>query len=161
VKRTGYEILDIQKILVALLKANTSAPWSRWEVIHAWPADDVFDQITKPVIYIDLPDYAGDIKASGSLPGTQWECIVGLWDDNRTGGDEEIAVMKSQLLYFFRQKKDLHNKTFTVIIGGTTYTATDLLAQGLAIQAISPARTIDNDAVNNSFRVEYNLTIIS
>jgi len=159
--RAGYEIDDIQTVLVALLKANTSAPWSSWEVIRAWPDNEQFTKITKPIIYVDRPQFTESIIQQGGTPGTMWECDIGLWDDNRTGGSEEIGIMQSQLLAFFRARHTLHQKTFTVTLGTTTYTATTAWKQGLNIKSILPARTLDNDAENNNFRVEHGITIIT
>ena len=159
--RSGYEIDDIQTVLVAPLKANTSAPWTSWEVIRAWPDDLQFDKLTKPIIYVDRPAYTEDVSQQGGGAATIWECNIGLWDDNQTGGSEEIGIMQSQLLAFFRARATLHQKTFTVTLGTTTYTATKLISQGITIKSISPARTLDNDAENNNFRVEHVLTIIT
>jgi hypothetical protein len=159
--RSGYEIDDIQLILVALLKSKATAPWNRWETIIAWSPDDVYETIAKPIIYVERPDYVGDVKQAGGKSGTQWECLIGLWANKITGGSQELGIMDSQLLAFFRDKKAVHQTLFTVILGTVTYTNTVLLTQGVSIQKIGPTLTRENDAANNSFRVEHNITIIS
>lgn len=157
-KRTNYEINDIQRIIWTMLKAKTGALWTSWEFIMGWPEASVFATFAKPFVYLMPPVLVETIRQQGGLPGSLWSMTVGAWDDQKTGGSEEITILGSQLLYLFRDPYTCHSQTFTIAIGGTTYTTLTLLDHGIHILSANGPReiaTIDE----KEYRIELTLTI--
>jgi hypothetical protein len=156
-KRTGYEVDDIQSVLYAVILkfVNNTAPWTRWSVMRGYPETEYFATITKPFIYLDTPILTDDTYIQGGLGHGSWEMILGCWDTRDTGGIEEVQIMSSSLLSFFRNPQSCHTKVFDVTLGTTAYSNTTLKAQGIHIQNISGPRNI-SEAIKD-FRQELTL----
>ena len=158
--RAGYEIEDIQRVVHAVINSKTSAsPWNGWTVILGWPESEVLNNLAKPVIYVEPPTMVATATHQGGMSSGVWEMIVGCWDDRKTGGTQEINIMGSQLLNFFRDKKASHDTAkFTITLGSTTYTSKDLIDMGVnVIQIVGPRDIATVDL--KEFRTEFILTI--
>ena len=161
-KRTGYEIDDIQSCYYQMLKALTAAPWSSWNVIRGWPEIEVFNNPSKPFIYVMPPVSVEDwMQQAGGIAGTIWEMIIGCWDGRLTGGPEEIQIIGSQLLALFNNPVTLNKtNTFNVTLGATTYTATELLSQGIETMSIRGPRDIATED-QKEFRSEFTVSLLT
>ena len=160
--REKYKIDDIQKCIYALILKLTTAtsPFTDWAVVYGFPEAEIFDSFTKPFIYVEMPvaTFRFDMQAGGK-PNYAWEMIIGIWDDRKTGGSEEISIMASQLLALFNDPQTCMRTQFNVTLGTTTYTNTTLLAQGIGIVNISGPREILDNVAMKEFRQEFNLTL--
>jgi len=157
--RDAYKIEDMLWVLRALIASKQSAaPWSRWEIILGWPETNVFEELTKPFIYLLEPQKIRDIKQIGGGKSLAvWEMILGAWDDRKTGGTGEINIIASHLLDLFGDDST-HALTFTVSIGGTAYTSKTLTDHGIQIVSITgPFPRAVTDL--KEFRYEFNLTL--
>jgi len=160
-KRSGYEIDDIQTCIYQLLKAKATSPWTAWDYIRGWPEGLVFETFTKPFIYVMAPTLVGSWPQQGGLPGSIWNMIIGAWDDRKTGGPEEIQIITSQLLNLFRDRQASHyTATFTCALGSTTYTSKNLIYHEIAIiRAVGPREIVTED--EKEFRNEITLEIVT
>lgn len=159
--RAGYEIEDIQRVVHAVIAAKITggAPWSSWTAILGWPESDVLNNLSKPVIYVEPPTMIARTVQQGAMSSGVWEMIVGCWDDRKTGGTQEINIIGSQLLNFFRDKKTSHDTTkITITLGSTTYTSKDLIDMGVNVISIVGPREIATTDLKE-FRTEFILTI--
>ena len=93
----------------------------------------------------------------GGHPSGYWTMIIGLWDDRKTGGYEEIGVMKGILYNFFNTPSNCNQYQFNVTLD-ITYNNTTLLAQGMPTNAIENIRDIGTNK-DKEFRAEVNLVI--
>lgn len=157
--RAGYEIDDIQTAIKALLDTKTSAPWSSWTVIRGWPEYAVMNNLAKPIIYVEHPvlNSAAAFQQGGGKSIKEWQMVIGAWDDRKTGGPEEIAIITSQLINLFSDAA-VHTVTFTAAVGGTTYTSKTLLDWGIAIAPQAFSRDIATKD-EKEFRNEVTLII--
>ena len=150
---------DIQTAIIGLLVSKTSAPWTSWTVIRGWPEASVFENLSKPFIYVEHPEFTGraNIMQGGGKYIKNWNMIIGAWDDRKTGGPEEIAIITSQLVNLFFDSS-VHTATFTASVGGTTYTGKTLLEWGIAISPNVTSRAIATEG-EKEFRNEVYLTL--
>jgi len=145
--RSGYELEDTQKCIVAMLDSVTDSPLADAEIIFGYPESERFLKFTKPFIYVLEPILIERHYQQGGIPVEYiYSITIGLWTDNNTGGIEEINLISSYLVTFFEDKKKCHStQKFTVKLGNTTYTNTDLITQGIRIYEISDYRFILSD----------------
>lgn len=157
--RAGYEIDDMLTAIVALLKNKTSSPWSSWEIIRGWPEIAVFELFSKPFIYVEHPRLSGIFAQhmGGGKTMKSWEMIIGCWDDRKTGGPQEVAIMTSTLINLFGDAA-VHCDTFTAAVGGVTYTSKTLIDWGIAISQNVFSRQIATEH-EKEFRSEITLLI--
>ena len=157
--RAGYEIDDIQAAIIGLLASKTSSPWSGWTLIRGWPEIAVFENLSKPFIWVEHPQLSGSasMMQGGGKILYQWSMIIGAWDDRKTGGPEEIAIITSQLINLFADSA-VHTAAFTASVGGTTYTSKTLLEWGIAISQNVFSREIATQA-EKEFRNEITLQL--
>ena len=86
--------------------------------------------------------------------------IIGVWDDRKTGGPEEINLMSSRILELCNDPKAVnYTNTFTVTLGSDTYADTNLSSQNLYIEGISGPREINTTVDLMEFRREFSLVI--
>ena len=152
---------DTNACLTALLKqlATATAPYSRWSIVEGYPNVEVAGEFTKAYLYIMLPLLSGSYQSQGSLKTHTFECIIGFWCDNVTGGENEMGVWESRMIHLFDNPQTVQLTQFTVTLGTTTYTNTTLSAMGIGIQSITgPGSDLGEDL--KEFRREMTLTII-
>ncbi len=160
--RRTYLIDDVQKCVFRLLRQLTGAesPWTSWNVIEGYPEDRVFEEFDKPFIYVLKPVVTGAYRQQGGLPNYLMEMVIGMWDDRKTGGPEEINIIGSHLLELFMNPQSLYSKKFNVTLGTTSFTDTTLAAQGLRIKNIKGPKELKVKAVKE-FRREFTLFLRS
>jgi len=136
---------DIQACFYELINkmVTNTAPWTSWSVYKGYPMIKVLTQFIKPIIYILPPQWAGDIPQQGGKPSAYYEMIIGMWDDRKTGGTEEINIISSRIYSFFRDPAASHAQIFTVVHGATTYTDTTLIAQRVSVVETRGTRDLD------------------
>lgn len=151
---------DILTAITFLLKSKTSSPWSSWTVIRGWPEIAVFNNLSTPFIYVEHPQLTGVLmQAGGGKSSKSWEMRIGCWDDRKTGGPQECAIMMSTLINLLSDPA-VHTDTFTAAVGGTTYTGKTLLDWGIAISPSMTSRDIYTEA-EKEFRAELILSLRS
>lgn len=151
---------DIEMCIYELLDEMTegSAPWTRWTAKLGYPEEDVLKNLSTPVIYTETPRFIDEVKQQGGLGIGKYQMYMGAWDDRKTGGKKEINIISSRILNLFRNPQTVHTTTFTVILGATTYTDTDLMTMKIRIEGIQDLgekATVDT----KEFRQEYRLFI--
>lgn len=159
--RENYEVDDIQTLVYSLLLhlAGDTSPWTSWEVIRGFPDVDVFDQFSKPFLYVLMPTTNYAYRHQGGKVGNKmWSLLIGAWDDRKTGGPEEIAIISSRMLGLFGDPQTAHTTTFNCTLGTTTYTNTTLIAQGLRITAVRGPRELFAENIKE-FRAEFELEL--
>ena len=158
--RDTHIIDDIQACFYELIDklCTTTSPWTSWSVYRGYPKAAVLSQFTKPLIYVMSPKWAGNINQMGGKPAAYYEIVIGMWDDRKTGGTEEINIIASRLFSLFRDPNASHAQAFTVTHGTTTYTDTTLINQRVSVvdtRALRDIETTDED----EFRKELTLKI--
>ena len=157
--RSTYIIEDVQQCIYGLLSklTSTTAPWTSWSVVLGWPETDVFKKLEKPFIYVLDPLKIDAAWQQGGLSLGSYQILLGLWDDRKTGGTEEINIMSSRLLDLFGNPSSAHTTKFDVITDAT-YTNTTLKAQGVCIDEIRGPRNIATEDLKE-FRREFTLVL--
>jgi hypothetical protein len=158
--RWNYAIDDIQSCVYSLLKklATYDAPWTSWYVVRGWPEADVFNNLENPFIFVEEPTFVDSRHLQGAgKPYRIFEMRIGLWDDRKTGGPEEINIMSSHLLGLFIDPNNCHTETFDVTLD-VAYETTTLLNQGIKIKEIRGPRDIMTEDLKE-FRKEFTLTL--
>jgi len=84
--------------------------------------------------------------------------IIGAWDDRKTGGPEEINIIGSHLLSFFRQSKTLHTTQFDLTLRGVTTSDTTLSNQKVKVDGITSMRDIATEDIKE-FRKEFEFSL--
>lgn len=160
--RTTHIMIDIQDCFYALYSALISAtsPWTDWQIVRGWPDSSVFENLTKPFIYLLEPFKTGSTGQQGGREKFLWEAIHGLWVDRDVGGHEEIQIMESRLLDFFGYQYNCHRQTLTVTLGATTYTSKTLLEMGIRVTGVSGPRDVGEDDLKE-FRREMTIEFIA
>lgn len=160
--RDGYQVEDILRCIKAVIdsKVSATAPWTSWTTVLEYPESTVFELLSKPFIYIESPALTRSIPQQGGIPGSEWEMILGAWDDRKTGGPEEINIIGSQILKLFRDPQTLHTATFTLALGGTTYTSKTLLYHGIQVIDIRGPQKMFTEE-DKEFRIEFILTLMT
>ena len=136
--------------------ASDTAPWSSWEVQIGFPDEDVLGRFDKPILYTESPVYVGEIRQMGGRGIGRYSMFFGAWDDRKTGSVEEINIMSSTILNFFRNRKAAHTQTFTITLGSTTYTDTTLCDMGIVVEDIQDMGSKATNEIKE-FRHEYRL----
>jgi hypothetical protein len=136
--RNDYLPEDIQmcfyKLFVGL---QGSQPWSRWDVLPAYPEADRFTDFDKPFLYVDSPTFLGAVDAQGSqLPMRRWQLYVGCWSDNKVGRTGELNIMTGRVLNLMLDPYTVHSTTFNVDIGADSFSNTTLIAQGIEVETV-------------------------
>ena len=162
--RDDHIIDDLQQVFVKLLRGRqTVAPWTRWEVIYNFPMGDVLEELDKPVIHVGPPMIVGQGVGSvgGGLRGaSRWEIKIGFWDDRKTGSEQELNVMASTVLDFFKKSNVSAVATFDLSLSGTTVSATTLAGEGVRVQNIQGPRIIRAVTDIKEFRCELIVTFL-
>ena len=156
--RANYIVEDIQKILWSLFK-SLSSPWTDWEIILDYPDQSVFEEFTKPFIYVEKPMIVNTFQQQGGTRSHDWEMTIGFWDDRKTGGPGEINIMTSRFIALFDNPQTLATAKFTVVLGATTTANTTLVSQGLKFKNITGPREIIKDTDLKEFRNEITVTL--
>ena len=156
--RANYIVKDIQKILWSLFK-SLSSPWTDWEIILDYPDQSVFEEFTKPFIYIEKPMIVNTREQQGGMRSHDWELIIGCWVDRKTGGPGEINIITSRLIALFDDPKTLGTTKFDVTLGATTTEDTTLVLQGIKFLNIMGPREIIKDTDLKEFRNEITITV--
>jgi len=158
--RDNYRQEDIQRCVYQMLNELTGSPWTDWEIILSYPETDVFEQFTKPFIYVEPPFKFEDYFQQGGRESTDWEMVIGSWDDNKTGSQEEINIISSHLDNLFMDAKRCNNtETFTITLGSTEYADTDLITMGVRVLSVKNTREIAENKDIKEFRRELTLEI--
>ena len=154
--RTTHQIDDIQTCIYTMLNSlTTSSPWSSWQVIRGYPETDVFERFTKPFIWVEAPYQTSITYQQGGLGTRNWELVIGVWADRSTGGNQEVAIMAGRLMYLLQDPQTVNrNTTFNLTLGGTSYTATYLSAQGVFVTGATGPRDINIITDIKEFRQE-------
>jgi len=160
--RQTHIIEDCERCFEALFNAKISGgvPWSRWETYLGFPEEDVLSQLEKPVIYTESPKYIEEIKQQGGLGLGLYQMYFGAWDDRKTGGPEEINIISSYILQLFRNTKTLHTTTFSVTLGGTSYSGKTLTDMGIVVQGIRDTGEKATEDIKE-FRHEYEIMFMA
>jgi hypothetical protein len=158
--RNNNKIVDTWKCFDALLNKKTnSSPWSSWKVIKGYPESDVFTDLGTPIIFTESPRRISTniVQQGGNREKEFYEIRLGVWDDRKTGGVEEINIISGRILDLFENKYDVHTATFDVTLG-SAFPDTTLMAQGIRVEDIAGPREI---ATTNTkeFRHEFNIRI--
>ncbi len=161
--RQNYITHDILKCVHALVNklCSTTSPWTSWTALKGFPESDVFTDFSKPLIYLEDPVLAGDrvLQQGASKRTKEYSMIVGVWDDRKTGGQEEIQMMTSYLMDYFNDPYSCMNATFDVTLAATN-SDTTLYAQGVVIEGINGPRIVSTEDTKE-FRREFDLRIIA
>ena len=158
--RTINKTVDIWKCIDAVMvKQKSAAPWLSWKIIKGWPESNVFTDLGSPFIFLESPIQIGYNTPQQGCNKTQefFEMKIGLWDDRKTGGVEEISIMSGRILDFFGDMRKCHTATFNVAMG-TAYTNTTLISQGVVIETVSGPRMIQTENPKE-FRREFTLQL--
>ena len=158
--RTGAKLIDSWKCIDALLNKKTATvPWSSWKVVKGWPESNVFTDLGTPIIFIEAPQKVSNniAQQGGKKQEEILEFRIGLWDDRKTGGVEEITILSGSMLDFFGNMNTVHTATFAVTLG-SAFTDTTLLAQGLRIEEFTGPRNISTPNPKE-FRREFILRV--
>lgn len=159
--RANYIIDDIQRCIFELFEylCDNTSPWTDWQVCYGYPETDVFEQFTKPFIYVEAPAQVFTRSMQAGKPIRQWEMLIGVWDDRKTGGTEEINLMCSRILELFSDPKAVnYTNTFNVTIGTTSFTGTNLTTQNIYVIGIDGPRNLFTEDIKE-FRREFTVTI--
>ena len=158
--RTTDKIVDTWKCIHALIdKKTASTPWSSWKVIKGYPESNVFTDLGTPIIFTEPPHKINDSTPQQGGQKTQeyLDMRIGIWDDRKTGGIEEISIISGRMLDLFGNLNTVHTATFDVTLA-TAFTDTTLLAQGARVEGIVGPRSIAT--VNQKeFRNEFTLRL--
>jgi hypothetical protein len=154
--RAAYATEDIQKCIFKCINAMSGFS-SRWTVILGWPNTDAFKKLAKPFIYVLDPVPVNKIFHQGGIPFRFYEMIIGIWDDRKTGGSEEINLMTSNILNNFEDSKTLHSTKFTVTLD-STYTDTTLHLRAISVLGITGPRDIATEDLKE-FRKEFTILL--
>jgi len=154
--RDNYKVEDIQRVIWALFKSglDSTSPWSSWDYILNYPDQTVFEEFTKPFIYFESPVIISHIHQQGGKLIHDWEMIIGIWDDRKTGGPGEINIITGYMLGLLSDPKTMNTKTFSVILGGTTYNNQTLVLQNIKITGFTGPREILKNTDEKEFRNE-------
>ena len=156
--RVTNKITDTWKCINALLN-NQSAPFTSWKIIKGWPESDVFTDFGSPFIFTESPIQIGynTPHQGGERAEEFYEMKIGLWDDRKTGGVEEITIMSGRILNLFGNMDTVHSATFDVTLG-SAFSNTTLLSQGVRIEDIKGPRNIATENPKE-FRREFTLRL--
>ena len=163
--REGYEASDIQLNFLNLFKqlTTTGTPWNRWEVIESFPDETVFS-LEIPIIYIEAPIFIGDgVLAQGADFRSAWSIILGAWVENDDGGALEVANICSQVVRYLQHPNLINEITYDIDYYGTSYTATTLYEQVIAIERVAMDRWVAQGATEvseKSFRREITFEVV-
>ena len=161
--RETHKPHDIQTCMYELIGKliSDTSPWTGWERVYGWPEEDVFSQFTKPFLYILSPRKTAVVaQQGGGATAFRWEMTIGAWVDRNVGGPDELTIMEGRLIQFFGNPNTCHTKTFTVILGDTTYTSKTLLNMGISIENINGPNELTPDDLKE-FRSEFDIEIIA
>lgn len=155
--REASKLEDIQRCVHGLIKKleTATAPWSSWGLVFGYPETSVFENFTKPFIYIEAPTLVDGVFQQGG--GKSCGVYTMLIDDNKTGRDEEINIISSKILSLFRDPSTCHTTQFDVTLG-SAYTNTTLIGQGIRVSDCKGPSIIDGMDIKE-FRREFQLTI--
>lgn len=130
--------LDIREVIYNLINKYCidTSPWTSWTAIRGYPDNDVVLASAKKHIYILSPVPIDQIWTQGSAPKNVWEMKIGFWVNESSGGNVEMETWIAEMLSKFQDPKSIHTKTFTVTLGGTTYTNTTLTARAVSVREI-------------------------
>ena len=159
--RTNNKIVDSWKCIDALLNKyqSTSAPWTSWKVIKGYPESNVFTDLGTPIIFTEPPvkTLEGPSQHGGEKSQEYLDMRIGIWDDRKTGGIEEISIISGRILDLFGNFSTVHTATFDVTLG-SAFSNTTLLNQGMRVEGITGPRSIET--VNQKeFRNEFVLRL--
>lgn len=158
--REASKIEDIQRCVHGLIKKleTATAPWSSWDLVFGYPETSVFEDLAKPFIYVEAPVLVdGVFQHGGGKSCGIYTMILGAWDDNKTGRDEEINIISSKILSLFRDPSTCHTTQFDVTLG-SAFTNTTLIGQGIRITGCLGPSIIDGQDLKE-FRREFQITI--
>ena len=160
--RETHILNDVQDCFYELLSrlAADTSPWTDWEIMRAFPQQDVNTDFAKPIIYIMKPVKSGEIGQQGGKPVFLWEMTVGVWIDRKAGNVDELGIMVSELLALFNDHNTCNKKTFAVILGKTEYSDTTLLNMGIQAAGVTgPRDAAESDL--KEFRQEITIQLIA
>ena len=160
--RSTHIVNDIQDCFYELLSqlATDTAPWTDWDILRAFPQQDVNTAFDKPIVYITTPARTGSIGQQGGKPVFVWEIVLGVWIDRQAGNIDELGVMAGRIFDLFNDHNTLNKKTFTVTLGTTEYASTTLLAMGIQVTTISGPRHLEASDLKE-FRQEFTVELIA
>jgi len=153
--RDNYLIDDVQSVFLALFNqyASDTTPFTRWDIVRGFPNSSIFDEKGTALIYITKPLIVEIQKVQGqNKPNYVLDLSFGIWVDSKEGGEEEQAIMISQLTAKFATPNTIYKKTFNVTLGAVTSSNKTLLNCGIKILGITGSRTIETTNPYNEFR---------
>jgi hypothetical protein len=158
--REASKIEDIQRCVHGLIKKleTATAPWSSWGLVFGYPETSVFENLSKPFIYVEAPTLVDFVyQQGGGKKCGIYTMLLGAWDDNKTGRDEEINIISSKIISLFNDPSTCHTTQFDVTLG-SAYTNTTLIGQGIRITGCLGPSIIDGQDLKE-FRREFQITI--
>lgn len=161
--RAAYRIDDVQLCIFELLNDNTDAPFDRCDIILGYPNEERFEQFTSPIIYVMPPIILPDgIRSQGGVSSKRLEISIGTWVDQSHGGSGESNVINSAIIDLFDDPQKCHStQTFTVTLGLTAYTDTNLSTMGIEVEEIMYIRELAKSVDLKEFRYEINLQLLT
>lgn len=159
--RDTHRLLDIQNCVHALIDylCSDTSPWKSWKAVLGFPEEEIFEQFNKPLIYVLSPVQTDKKRHQAGESLMFYEMIIGLWDDRKTGGEEEIIIMDSYMLDFFANPGTVHASSFNVTTDAT-YTGTNLITQGIRIRDIGASQEQPTED-KKEFRREFTLSLLA
>ena len=163
--RTTHLIDDIQKCIYTLLNtlAGSTSPWTSWNIVYGFPEEEVFEQFDKPIIYVMAPVQLSKLfHQGGDSINRYWRMTIGAWLERKHGGTEEINIIGSRLMDLFDDKKvACYDTTFTVTLGTTTYTDTNLTTMGIFVDEVDSMRDRFDFIDEKDFRKEWDIVLVA
>jgi len=158
--RDNRYILDSARVFRALIDSFTDC-FSDCDVIFGELSENVFKELTNKTIYILRPKPQGqlDVNHFGGLKKRGLIMTVGFWLNDIHGGDEELQVLESAFYNTFENPQTLYSKTFTVELGGVTYSNKTLSWFGITVLNLGPFQEIPDTINNYRAEIEIEFTV--
>lgn len=150
---------DVKDLMIALIQAKITAgqPWAYWVISPSWPNENVYDKMTNPIIVVTDPKIInlGQRYGGGNFKYMSME--IELWNNNETGGPEEINILSSEFIKFFGTSRSVHTQTFDITLS-TESTDTNIYKQGMSIVGLYDRGNLYTEK-EDQFRKGYNLNL--
>ena len=133
--RNTKTINDIKHIMYSFFEKlrTTTAPWSSWTIRKEWPSDDWNRDEDRLIFWIESPQPVSDIQQmAGKDAKRNWSLWTGAWSNSI----DEIDLASSEMLYRFESGAYYDLITFTVVLGGTTYSNKNLSDLGISVRGV-------------------------
>ena len=137
--RRTEQILDVQQCIVAALDSISGSPWSDWEIVPGYPNEERFSHLDSSkdingIIAAMSPMIeSSENQQGGGASISNMRMTIYGWATLDSGGPSEIQVIGSRLHYFFNIAAQWASQTFTITIGSTVYTDTNLPTMGIDV----------------------------